>query len=148
VTAGLLGPAEVRALVAELGIRPTRALGQNFLHDPNTIRRIVRTAGLGPADVALEVGPGLGSLTLGLLGTAGHVTAVEVDPALAAALPATVADRRPDRAGALTVVADSTGCRAAFAIQTARSRSSSVNACHSGSSAHRSARVCSSASSA
>ena len=101
---GLLGPAEIRGLAARLGITPTKALGQNFLHDPNTIRRIVRTAGLGPADVALEVGPGLGSLTLGLLGTAGHVTAVEVDPALAAALPATVADRRPDRASALTVV--------------------------------------------
>ena len=102
---GLLGPAEIRGLAARLGITPTKALGQNFLHDPNTIRRIVRTAGLGPADVALEVGPGLGSLTLGLLGAAGHVTAVEVDLTLAAALPATVADRRPDRAGALTVVA-------------------------------------------
>jgi len=65
----------------------------------------VRTADLGPADVAVEVGPGLGSLTLGLLAAAGHVTAVEVDPVLAAALPATVADRLPARAGALTVVA-------------------------------------------
>jgi 16S rRNA (adenine1518-N6/adenine1519-N6)-dimethyltransferase len=105
VTAGLLGPAEVRALVAELGIRPTKALGQNFLHDPNTIRRIVRTARLDPDDVALEVGPGLGSLTLGLLDAAAHVTAVEIDPVLAAALPRTVAARRPDRAGALTVLA-------------------------------------------
>jgi 16S rRNA (adenine1518-N6/adenine1519-N6)-dimethyltransferase len=102
---GLLGPAEIRALAARLGITPTKSLGQNFLHDPNTIRRIVRTAAVGPADVALEVGPGLGSLTLGLLGAAGHVTAVEIDPVLAAALPATVADRRPDRAGALTVLA-------------------------------------------
>jgi 16S rRNA (adenine1518-N6/adenine1519-N6)-dimethyltransferase len=102
---GLLGPAEVRRLAAELGVAPTKALGQNFLHDPNTIRRIVRTAALRPDDVALEVGPGLGSLTLGLLGVAGHVTAVEIDPVLAAALPATVADRRPDRAGALSVLA-------------------------------------------
>jgi 16S rRNA (adenine1518-N6/adenine1519-N6)-dimethyltransferase len=92
---GLLGPAEIRALADRLGITPTKALGQNFLHDPNTIRRIVRIADLGPADVALEVGPGLGSLTLGLLGAAGHVTAVEVDPVLAAALPATVADPQP-----------------------------------------------------
>ena len=104
MTAGLLGPAEVRALADRLGIRPTKALGQNFLHDPNTIRRIVRTAALAPDDVALEVGPGLGSLTLGLLDAAAHVTAVEIDPVLAAALAGTVADRRPDRAGALTVL--------------------------------------------
>jgi len=104
VTARLLGPAEVRALAAELGLRPTKTLGQNFLHDPNTIRRIVRTARLAPDDVALEVGPGLGSLTLGLLDAARHVTAVEVEPVLAAALPGTVAARRPDRAGTLTVL--------------------------------------------
>ena len=94
----------MRELAAALGITPTRTLGQNFLHDPNTIRRIVRTAALRPDDVALEVGPGLGSLTLGLLDAAAHVTAVEVDPALAAALPRTVADRRPDLAGRLTVL--------------------------------------------
>ncbi len=102
---GLLGPAEVRALAAGLGLTPTKSLGQNFLHDPNTIRRIVRTAALGPDDVALEVGPGLGSLTLGLLGAAGHVVAVEIDPVLAGALPGTVADRRPELADRLTVVA-------------------------------------------
>jgi 16S rRNA (adenine1518-N6/adenine1519-N6)-dimethyltransferase len=102
---GLLGPAEVRALAAGLGLTPTKSLGQNFLHDPNTIRRIVRTAALGPDDVALEVGPGLGSLTLGLLGAAGHVVAVEIDPVLAGALAGTVADRRPELAGRLTVVA-------------------------------------------
>ena len=101
---GLLGPAEVRALAARLGVTPTKQLGQNFLHDPNTIRRIVRTAALRPDDVALEVGPGLGSLTLGLLGTARHVTAVELDPVLAAALPDTVADRVP-HADRLTVLA-------------------------------------------
>jgi 16S rRNA (adenine1518-N6/adenine1519-N6)-dimethyltransferase len=89
VADGLLGPAEVRALAADLGVRPTKQLGQNFLHDPNTIRRIVRTAALEPDDVALEVGPGLGSLTLGLLGAVRHVTAVEIDPVLAAALPGT-----------------------------------------------------------
>ena len=101
---GLLGPAEVRALAARLGVTPTKQLGQNFLHDPNTIRRIVRTAALGPDDVALEIGPGLGSLTLGLLAVAGHVTAVEIDPVLAAALPGTVADRSPaaDRLTVLT----------------------------------------------
>src|SRR5215204_285469 len=103
-TAGLLGPAEVRALATALGVTPTKTLGQNFLHDPNTIRRIVRTAALRPSDVTLEVGPGLGSLTLGLLGAAAHVTAVEIDPVLAAALPATVA-ARAGHADRLTVVA-------------------------------------------
>lgn len=101
---GLLGPGEVRRLAAGLGLAPTKQLGQNFLHDPNTIRRIVRTAELLPTDVALEVGPGLGSLTLGLLGAAAHVTAVEIDPVLAAALPGTVAARLPAAAGRLTVV--------------------------------------------
>ncbi|GAB2610119.1 ribosomal RNA small subunit methyltransferase A [Paractinoplanes abujensis] len=86
----LLGPAEIRELAARLGVAPTKKLGQNFLHDPNTIRRIVTAAGLVPADVALEVGPGLGSLTLGLVGAVRHVHAVEIDPRLAAALPETV----------------------------------------------------------
>ncbi|WP_436526220.1 16S rRNA (adenine(1518)-N(6)/adenine(1519)-N(6))-dimethyltransferase RsmA [Actinoplanes sp. HUAS TT8] len=86
----LLGPAEIRELAARLGVAPTKKLGQNFLHDPNTIRRIVAAAGLRPDDVALEVGPGLGSLTLGLAGAVRHVHAVEIDPVLAAALPATV----------------------------------------------------------
>ena len=65
--ARLLGPAEVRALADELGLRPTKRLGQNFVHDANPVRRIVRAADLAPDDVVLEVGPGLGSLTLGLL---------------------------------------------------------------------------------
>jgi hypothetical protein len=86
----LLGPAEIRELAARLGVSPTKKLGQNFLHDPNTIRRIVAAAGLRPDDVALEVGPGLGSLTLGLVGAVRHVHAVEIDPRLASALPATV----------------------------------------------------------
>ncbi|MGA5301487.1 16S rRNA (adenine(1518)-N(6)/adenine(1519)-N(6))-dimethyltransferase RsmA [Nucisporomicrobium flavum] len=89
----LLGPAEIRELAARLGVAPTKKLGQNFVHDPNTVRRIVAAAGLTGDDVVLEVGPGLGSLTLGLLGAAAHVHAVEIDPALAAALPVTVAER-------------------------------------------------------
>jgi 16S rRNA (adenine1518-N6/adenine1519-N6)-dimethyltransferase len=91
VTTALLGPAEIRSLAAQLNIRPRKALGQNFLHDANTIRRIVRTAELKADDVVLEVGPGLGSLTLGLLAAGHTVTAVEIDPRLAAALPRTVA---------------------------------------------------------
>jgi 16S rRNA (adenine1518-N6/adenine1519-N6)-dimethyltransferase len=91
----LLGPADVRRLAGELGIRPTKRLGQNFVIDANTVRRIVRAAAVGPDDVVVEVGPGLGSLTLGLLATGAHVIAVEVDPALAQALPATVAARQP-----------------------------------------------------
>jgi 16S rRNA (adenine1518-N6/adenine1519-N6)-dimethyltransferase len=104
VSEGLLGPAEIRSLAASLGVRPTKTLGQNFLHDGNTIRRIVRTADLSPDDVVLEVGPGLGSLTLGLLGAAARVVAVEIDPVLAGALPATVADRAPEYADRLEVV--------------------------------------------
>ena len=95
------GPAEIRELAARLGVAPTKKLGQNFVHDPNTVRRIVAAAGLTGDDVVLEVGPGLGSLTLGLLGAAAHVHAVEIDPVLAAALPSTVAERAD--AGKLTV---------------------------------------------
>jgi 16S rRNA (adenine1518-N6/adenine1519-N6)-dimethyltransferase len=110
----LLGPAEVRALAAELGIRPTKRLGQNFVHDPNTVRRIVRAAELEPDDVVVEVGPGLGSLTLALLPAVQAVHAVEIDPVLAARLPATVADRAPALACRLTVTAaDALGLRAA-----------------------------------
>ncbi|MPZ27028.1 MAG: 16S rRNA (adenine(1518)-N(6)/adenine(1519)-N(6))-dimethyltransferase RsmA [Micromonosporaceae bacterium] len=99
----LLGPAEVRGLAERLGLRPTKQLGQNFVHDPNTVRRIVATADLAAAAVVLEVGPGLGSLTLALLPAAAHLHAVEIDPVLAAALPATVAARAPGYAGRLTV---------------------------------------------
>jgi len=102
MTSALLGPAEIRALAERLGVRPTKTLGQNFLHDANTIRRIVRTAELEPAEVVLEVGPGLGSLTLGLLEQGHPVTAVEIDPVLAEALPGTVAQRLPG--SALTVL--------------------------------------------
>ncbi|GHJ56770.1 ribosomal RNA small subunit methyltransferase A [Nonomuraea sp. TT08I-71] len=100
---GLLGPAEIRELAARLGVSPTKKLGQNFVHDPNTVRRIVTTAGLAPDDVALEVGPGLGSLTLALLPVAAHVHAVELDPALAAALPETAARFAGPDATRLTV---------------------------------------------
>ncbi|MEP6853636.1 MAG: 16S rRNA (adenine(1518)-N(6)/adenine(1519)-N(6))-dimethyltransferase RsmA [bacterium] len=98
----LLGPGEIRRRATGLGLRPTKKLGQNFLHDANTIRRIVRVAGVGPNDIVLEVGPGLGSLTLGLLAAGAQVTAVEIDPALARALP-DVADSR-GLADRLTVV--------------------------------------------
>ncbi|MBQ0979807.1 16S rRNA (adenine(1518)-N(6)/adenine(1519)-N(6))-dimethyltransferase RsmA [Micromonospora zamorensis] len=100
---GLLGPAEIRELAARLGVAPTKKLGQNFVHDPNTVRRIVTAAGLTPDDVALEVGPGLGSLTLGLLPVAGHVHAVEIDPVLAGALPETAARHAGADADRLTV---------------------------------------------
>jgi 16S rRNA (adenine1518-N6/adenine1519-N6)-dimethyltransferase len=99
----LLGPAEVRALASRLGIRPTKQLGQTFVHDPNTVRRIVAAAALDPDEVVLEVGPGLGSLTLALLPVAAHLHAVEIDPVLGRALPATVAARAPEYAGRLTV---------------------------------------------
>jgi 16S rRNA (adenine1518-N6/adenine1519-N6)-dimethyltransferase len=100
---GLLGPAEVRRIAASAGIRPTKSLGQNFVHDPNTVRRIVRTAAVDPDDVVVEVGPGLGSLTLALLPAAAHVHAIEVDPALAARLPATVSEYAAEYLPRLTV---------------------------------------------
>lgn len=100
--AELLGPAETRALAGRLALRPRKQRGQNFVHDPNTIRRIVAAAQLDPADVVLEVGPGLGSLTLGLLPAVAHVHTLEVDPVLAAALPGTVAARAPGYQGRFT----------------------------------------------
>jgi 16S rRNA (adenine1518-N6/adenine1519-N6)-dimethyltransferase len=110
----LLGPAEVRALAAELGLRPTKRLGQNFVHDPNTVRRIVRAAELAPDDVVVEVGPGLGSLTLALLPAVRAVRAVEIDPVLAARLPVTAGERAPALVERLTVVAaDALALRAA-----------------------------------
>src|SRR5262249_32061561 len=93
--AALLGPAEVRALASSLGLSPSKQRGQNFVVDPNTVRRIVRAADVGADDVVLEVGPGLGSLTLALLPAVASVVAVEVDTRLATRLPTTVADRAP-----------------------------------------------------
>lgn len=100
----LLGPAEVRALAARLDLRPTKTLGQNFVIDPNTVRRIARTAEIGPDDHVLEIGPGLGSLTLALLETGAQVTAVEIDRVLADRLQGTVAERAPAVHDRLTVV--------------------------------------------
>ncbi|MGW6456698.1 16S rRNA (adenine(1518)-N(6)/adenine(1519)-N(6))-dimethyltransferase RsmA [Streptomyces sp. NPDC055078] len=100
----LLGPADIRELAAALGVRPTKQRGQNFVIDANTVRRIVRTAGVRPDDVVVEVGPGLGSLTLALLETAERVVAVEIDDALAGALPATILARLPERAPHFTLV--------------------------------------------
>jgi 16S rRNA (adenine1518-N6/adenine1519-N6)-dimethyltransferase len=100
----LLGPAEVRSLARDLGLRPTKRLGQNFVHDPNTVRRIVRAADLAAGDVVLEVGPGLGSLTLALLPAVRALQVVEIDPVLAGQLPVTVAERAPALADRLTVL--------------------------------------------
>ena len=87
----LLGAAEIRELAEELGIKPAKSLGQNFVIDANVCRKIVRTAGVTSSDVALEIGPGLGSLTLALLEEAKSVIAVEIDQRLAERLPQTVA---------------------------------------------------------
>ncbi|RRO15776.1 16S rRNA (adenine(1518)-N(6)/adenine(1519)-N(6))-dimethyltransferase RsmA [Saccharopolyspora rhizosphaerae] len=100
----MLGPADVRRLADELGIKPTKKLGQNFVHDPNTVRRIVSAANLEADDVVLEVGPGLGSLTLALLPVAGAVTAVEIDPVLAERLPRTAQEFAPQLADRLSVL--------------------------------------------
>jgi 16S rRNA (adenine1518-N6/adenine1519-N6)-dimethyltransferase len=102
--ARLLGPAEIRQIAGRLGLRPAKRFGQNFVTDPGTIRRIVGAARLRPEDVVIEVGPGLGSLTLGLVEAAERVVAVEVDPVLAGELPVTVAARAPALAGRLEVV--------------------------------------------
>jgi 16S rRNA (adenine1518-N6/adenine1519-N6)-dimethyltransferase len=100
----LLGATDVRRLAAELDLRPTKQRGQNFVIDANTVRRIVRESGVGPHDVVVEVGPGLGSLTLALLEVAERVVAIEVDDLLAGRLARTVAELAPDRAAALEVV--------------------------------------------
>jgi 16S rRNA (adenine1518-N6/adenine1519-N6)-dimethyltransferase len=86
----LLGPADVRELAERLDVSPTKKLGQNFVIDGNTVRKIVKTAGVEPGETVVEVGPGLGSLTLGLLEVGASVVAVEIDARLAAALPSTV----------------------------------------------------------
>ena len=91
----LLGPAEIRALADEAGVRPTKTLGQNFVLDGGTVRKIVRQADVVPGERVVEVGPGLGSLTLGLLEAGADVVAVEIDPVLARLLPSTVARHVP-----------------------------------------------------
>ena len=99
----LLGAAEIRALAAELDVTPTKKLGQNFVVDANTVRRIVHVARVEPGDRVVEVGPGLGSLTLAILETGASVTAVEIDHRLAEKLPETAA-RHGVRDGALEVL--------------------------------------------
>ncbi|MFM5905481.1 MAG: 16S rRNA (adenine(1518)-N(6)/adenine(1519)-N(6))-dimethyltransferase RsmA [Micrococcales bacterium] len=93
--AELLGGVDIRELAARLDVVPTKKLGQNFVTDPNTIRRIVAAAKLTGAETVVEIGPGLGSLTLGLIEVANKVIAVEIDPKMAAALEQTIAKRAP-----------------------------------------------------
>lgn len=100
----LLDPRTIRQLAAELDLRPTKQRGQNFVHDANTVRRIVAAAGVGADDVVWEIGPGLGSLTLGLLEAGARVIAVEIEPSLAARLPRTAEERLPQRAERLRVI--------------------------------------------
>jgi 16S rRNA (adenine1518-N6/adenine1519-N6)-dimethyltransferase len=88
----LLGAAQIRELAAALDLKPSKSLGQNFVIDSNVCTKIVRTAAVGPTDIALEIGPGLGSLTLALLDSAASVVAVEIDSRLAGQLPITVAN--------------------------------------------------------
>lgn len=113
-TARLLGADDIHQLAAQAGIQPTKKLGQNFMCDPQTIRRIVTIAGVQPGDQVVEVGPGLASLTLGLLGAGAHVTTVEIDPKLHAQLPQTVERFQPQNADNLTTVLND-----ALAIETA-----------------------------
>lgn len=103
--ADLLGPTDIRTLAGDLGVAPTKKWGQNFVVDAGTVRRIARKAGSTADDTVVEVGPGLGSLTLALLETGARVIAVEIDQALATALPSTIALRAPEHADRLTVVA-------------------------------------------
>ena len=99
----LLGAAEIRALAQNLDLKPSKSLGQNFVIDANVCRKIVRTAGVTPEDIALEIGPGLGSLTLALMEEARAVVAVEIDSRLAQQLPIT-AKAHSDSPEKLTVI--------------------------------------------
>ncbi|NMM94820.1 16S rRNA (adenine(1518)-N(6)/adenine(1519)-N(6))-dimethyltransferase RsmA [Bifidobacterium oedipodis] len=103
-TAHLLGAADIRRIAADAGISPTKKFGQNFVIDPGTVRRIVREAGVTADDHVMEVGPGLGSLTLAILETGATMTAVEIDPPLAERLPGTIAEFMPDASDRFTVV--------------------------------------------
>jgi 16S rRNA (adenine1518-N6/adenine1519-N6)-dimethyltransferase len=111
----LLGAGDIRGIAGRLDVRPTKKLGQNFVVEPGTVRQIAALAAPRPGDVVLEVGPGLGSLTLALLEAAvgagdARVVAVEIDPVLAAELPKTIADRAPEFAARVAVVtADALG---------------------------------------
>jgi 16S rRNA (adenine1518-N6/adenine1519-N6)-dimethyltransferase len=103
-SAALLGATDVRALAASIALHPTKTLGQNFVIDGGTVQRIVRIAALRPDDVVLEIGPGLGSLTLALLPGVRRVIAVEIDSRLAELLPQTVTARLPESVGRLSVI--------------------------------------------
>ena len=104
--ARLLTPGDVRELAGRLGVRPSKRLGQNFVVEPGTVRKIASLAAPEPQDVVLEVGPGLGSLTLALLEAgAGQLVAIEIDRAMAGELPATIASRAPHVAGRMAVIA-------------------------------------------
>jgi len=104
----LLGAGDIRGIAGRLGIHPTKKLGQNFVVEPGSVRRIAALAAVRPGDVILEVGPGLGSLTLALLEAAlradARLVAVEIDPVLAAELPETIAQRAPEVADRMTVL--------------------------------------------
>lgn len=100
----MLGRTEIRQLAKELEFRPRKAFGQNFVHDANTVRRIVTASGVNRNDMVLEVGPGLGSLTLALLDRGARVTAVEIDPVLARQLPKTIAEHSHSEITRLTVL--------------------------------------------
>lgn len=104
LTIRLLGRTEIRRLAKELEFRPRKSLGQNFVHDANTVRRVVTTSGVSRSDLVLEVGPGLGSLTLALLDRGASVAAVEIDPVLAGRLPQTVAEHSHSEVQRLTVL--------------------------------------------
>ncbi len=103
MTVSLLGATEIRRLASELDVTPTKKLGQNFVVDANTVRKIVHAAAVRPGESVVEIGPGLGSLTLAILEAGASVTAVEIDHRLAARLAQTAVEHGvPD--GALTVV--------------------------------------------
>src|SRR6185437_6285178 len=104
LTIRLLGRTEIRRLAKELEFRPRKSLGQNFVHDANTVRRIVASSGVNRDDHVLEVGPGLGSLTLALLDRGATVSAVEIDPVLAERLPQTITEHSHSEIHRLTVV--------------------------------------------
>lgn len=109
----LLGAADIRRIAAEAGIKPTKKYGQNFVIDPGTVRKIVRAANIEEGSEVLEVGPGLGSLTLGLLEAGANVTAIEIDTAPAERLPKTVEEFTPDALKRLEVInADALECNA------------------------------------
>ncbi|MGH3522439.1 MAG: 16S rRNA (adenine(1518)-N(6)/adenine(1519)-N(6))-dimethyltransferase RsmA [Mycobacterium sp.] len=104
LTIRLLGRSEIRRLAKELEFRPRKSLGQNFVHDANTVRRVVSSAGVHRHDHVLEVGPGLGSLTLALLDRGATVSAVEIDPVLAGRLPKTIAEHSHSEIHRLSVL--------------------------------------------